>query len=129
MLLIEIYSVVFIAIECRATDVNVCLPFTFRKHIMNNLPAREFHTIVGGGVLLAMNAGYINVVSMTGLFSVTVSHVTGSVTRISILLYNQEFELLIFVASIVLSFMFGAFVAGYSVGDNKFKLSGILNLI
>jgi hypothetical protein len=35
---------------------------------MNNLPAREFYTILGGACLLAANAGFINVVSMAGIF-------------------------------------------------------------
>ena len=35
---------------------------------MNNLPAKEFNTIVIGGVMLAANAGFINVVSMAGVF-------------------------------------------------------------
>ena len=95
---------------------------------MNQLPAKEFNTIVGGGVLLAINAGYINVVAMAGVFpGVTISHVTGSVSRIGISLYRQDYETFALVASIVISFMFGSFVSGYLVGDSKFKLGSISN--
>jgi uncharacterized membrane protein YoaK (UPF0700 family) len=92
---------------------------------MNNLPAKEFYTIVSGSVLLAFNAGFINVISYAGVFSVTVSHVTGNVSRIAVLLYKEDFESLALVASIIISFMFGSFVSGYAVGDNKFKLGGM----
>ncbi|EGF76725.1 hypothetical protein BATDEDRAFT_28338 [Batrachochytrium dendrobatidis JAM81] len=86
---------------------------------MNNLPEREFHTIVAGGVALAANAGFINVVSMAG---VTVSHVTGSVSRVAISAVQQDWETFLLVVSIIVSFTFGSFMAGFIVGDNRFKL-------
>jgi len=42
---------------------------------MNNIAQREFWSIVIGGTLLSINAGFINVVTLAGVFSVTVSHV------------------------------------------------------
>ncbi|EGF81386.1 hypothetical protein BATDEDRAFT_23779 [Batrachochytrium dendrobatidis JAM81] len=86
---------------------------------MNNLPEREFHTIVAGGVALAANASFINVVSMAG---VTVSHVTGSVSRVAISAVQQDWETFLLVVSIIVSFTFGSFMAGFIVGDNRFKL-------
>ncbi|KAJ1550795.1 hypothetical protein HK405_015870, partial [Cladochytrium tenue] len=50
---------------------------------MNNLAQKEFYTIVAGSAILAANAGFINVVTLAGAFSVTVSHVTGNVSRIA----------------------------------------------
>ncbi|KAI8925956.1 hypothetical protein BC831DRAFT_458951 [Entophlyctis helioformis] len=90
---------------------------------MNNLPEKEFYTIIAGGVALAANAGFINVVSMAGVFpGVTVSHVTGSVSRVAISIFQEDWDTFFLVTSIVFSFMFGAFTSGYIVGDNKFKL-------
>ncbi|EGF83702.1 hypothetical protein BATDEDRAFT_86077 [Batrachochytrium dendrobatidis JAM81] len=95
---------------------------------MNNLPEREFYTIVAGGVALAANAGFINVVSMAGYFQasamnrVTVSHVTGSVSRVAISAVQQDWETFLLVVSIIVSFTFGSFMAGFIVGDNRFKL-------
>ncbi|KAJ3270450.1 hypothetical protein HDV01_007810 [Terramyces sp. JEL0728] len=86
---------------------------------MNNLPAKEFYTIVAGGALLAANAGYINVVSMAG---VTVSHVTGLVSRVAISTFAEDFETFVLVTSVLVSFMFGCFIAGFIVGDHKFTL-------
>ncbi|KAJ1344776.1 hypothetical protein BSLG_000291 [Batrachochytrium salamandrivorans] len=86
---------------------------------MNNLPEKEFYTIVAGGVALAANAGFINVVSMAG---VAVSHVTGSVSRVAISIVQHDWETFLLVVSIIASFTFGAFVSGFIVGDNRFKL-------
>ncbi|KAJ3191877.1 hypothetical protein HK101_007327 [Irineochytrium annulatum] len=89
---------------------------------MNNFAQKEFYSIVVGSCVLAANAGFINVVTLTGLFSVTVSHVTGNVSKVAIALYNADATNLAVVSSIIFSFMFGSFVAGFMVGDHKFQL-------
>ncbi|KAJ3107776.1 hypothetical protein HDU96_007781 [Phlyctochytrium bullatum] len=89
---------------------------------MNNFAQKEFYTIVAGASVLAANAGYINVVTLAGVFSVTVSHVTGNVSKVAISLITGDVTMLAVVTSILFSFMFGAFVAGYMVGDHKFQL-------
>ncbi|KAI9338256.1 hypothetical protein BDR26DRAFT_821478 [Obelidium mucronatum] len=89
---------------------------------MNNFAQKEFNTIVAGSCILAMNAGFINVVTLAGVFSVTVSHVTGNVSRIAISIFQGDITTLSLVTSILFSFMFGAFISGYMVGDGKFVL-------
>ncbi|KAI9094716.1 hypothetical protein DFS34DRAFT_561350, partial [Phlyctochytrium arcticum] len=89
---------------------------------MNSFAEREFNSIVIGGSVLALNAGFINVVTLAGVFTVTVSHHTGNVSRIAISLLNGDLTTLALVSSIILSYMFGSFVAGFMVGDNKFRL-------
>ncbi|KAJ3163604.1 hypothetical protein HDU86_000187 [Geranomyces michiganensis] len=89
---------------------------------MNNFADREFNTIVVGGSVLAINAGFINVVTLAGVYSVTVSHLTGNVSKTAIALLNADLTTLALVSSIIFSYMFGAFVAGFMVGDNKFRL-------
>ncbi|KAJ3055526.1 hypothetical protein HK097_010213 [Rhizophlyctis rosea] len=89
---------------------------------MNNFATREFYSIVIGGSLLAANAGFINVVTLAGVFSVTVSHLTGNVSRIAIALFQADITTLMLITSIIFSFGFGSFVAGYMVGDSKFRL-------
>ena len=44
---------------------------------MNNLERKEYIACVVGGSLLALNAGFVNSVTLTGFFSTTVSHMTG----------------------------------------------------
>ncbi|RKO93541.1 hypothetical protein BDK51DRAFT_19960 [Blyttiomyces helicus] len=89
---------------------------------MNNFAAKEFYSIVVGGSVLSLNAGFINVVTLAGVFSVTVSHVTGNVSRVAISIYEADLTTLALVGSIIFSFMFGSFMAGLMVGDNKFRL-------
>ncbi|KAJ3009213.1 hypothetical protein HKX48_008096 [Thoreauomyces humboldtii] len=89
---------------------------------MNNFADREFYTIVIGGSALAVNAGFINVVTLAGVFSVTVSHHTGNVSKTAIALLNADLTTLALVSSIIATYMFGAFIAGFMVGDNKFRL-------
>ncbi|KAI8616172.1 hypothetical protein BC830DRAFT_1055392, partial [Chytriomyces sp. MP71] len=89
---------------------------------MNNFAQKEFNTIVAGSCILAMNAGFINVVTLAGVFSVTVSHVTGNVSRVAISIFNGDLTTFSLVTSILFSFMFGAFISGYLVGDAKFVL-------
>ncbi|KAJ3228227.1 hypothetical protein HK099_005237 [Clydaea vesicula] len=89
---------------------------------MNNFAAKEFWSIVVGGSVLSLNAGFINVVTLAGVFTITVSHVTGNVTRIAITVFQGDWATLALVVSIMFSFMFGAFVSGVFVGDNKFRL-------
>ncbi|KAJ3058745.1 hypothetical protein HDU98_005182 [Podochytrium sp. JEL0797] len=89
---------------------------------MNNFAQREFNTIVAGACILTMNAGFINVVTLAGVFSVTVSHVTGNVSRIAISIVSGDFTTLSLVMSILFSFMFGSFISGFMVGDGKFVL-------
>ncbi|KAI9365965.1 hypothetical protein DFJ73DRAFT_806450 [Zopfochytrium polystomum] len=89
---------------------------------MNNLAQKEFYTIVAGAAILAANAGFINVVTLAGAFSVTVSHVTGNVSRIAMGVTQFDLTTLSTVTSILFSFMFGSFIAGYLVGDHKFQL-------
>ncbi|KAJ3378115.1 hypothetical protein HDU84_007916 [Entophlyctis sp. JEL0112] len=89
---------------------------------MNKFAQKEFNTIVAGSCILASNAGFINVVTLAGVYSVTVSHVTGNVSRIAISLFLGDFTTLSLVMSILVSFMFGAFISGYMIGDAKFVL-------
>lgn len=89
---------------------------------MNNFAAKEFWSIVVGGSMLAVNAGFINVVTLAGLFQVPVSHVTGNVSKVAIFIFQEDFTNFILITSILFSFMFGSFIAGIVVGDNKFRL-------
>ncbi|KAI9017791.1 hypothetical protein BC832DRAFT_570051 [Gaertneriomyces semiglobifer] len=89
---------------------------------MNSFASNEFNAIVIGGSILALNAGFINVVTLAGVFSVTVSHHTGNVSRIAIALFQADLASLALIVSIIFSYMFGAFIAGFMVGDNKFRL-------
>ncbi|KAI8853245.1 hypothetical protein BC829DRAFT_383177 [Chytridium lagenaria] len=89
---------------------------------MNNFAQEEFYSIVIGASILSANAGYINVVTLAGVFSITVSHVTGTLSTIAINTITLDIPTLSISISILISFMLGSFVAGYMVGDHKFQL-------
>lgn len=89
---------------------------------MNSFVEKEFWTLVIGGSILAMNSGFINVVALAGVFSSTVSHTTGNVTRLAILYSQHDYIGVLNDLLTVLSFIFGSFVSGLMVGDSKYKL-------
>ena len=60
---------------------------------MDQLPKNEFRVVIFAGGALAANAGYINAVTMAGLFANTVSHVTGNLTKIPVLLFLGQLPL------------------------------------
>ena len=90
---------------------------------MNDLPRREFWTVVIAGFLLSMNAGYINASTMVGLFGTTVSHVTGTTTRIGVKIIQGEWDVVLRETLILFAFMFGAFVGGIILRNSKFKFT------
>lgn len=89
---------------------------------MDKLAVKEFYSIVLGGSILCFNAGFINVITMAGVYSATVSHVTGNITRIAIAIFQEDLTIFALVSSIVGSFMFGSFVSGFLIGDARFRL-------
>lgn len=87
---------------------------------MDQFATNEFYTVVVGGSLLACVAGYINAAALQGVFSTPVSHVTGSITKLSVSLLKMETSVVLF--SVLVSFMFGAFTSGLLIGNSRFTL-------
>ncbi|KAJ1512561.1 hypothetical protein HMI54_014253 [Coelomomyces lativittatus] len=89
---------------------------------MERFAKKEFYTVVIGGFLLSNTAGFINAVSLAGLLSAPVSHVTGSVTKIALSMLKGDVKWMGVYTSMVCSFMLGAMVSGYMIGTSKFQL-------
>ncbi|KAI8801258.1 hypothetical protein BJ742DRAFT_656876, partial [Cladochytrium replicatum] len=89
---------------------------------MNNIAFTEFLSIVTGGSILAINAGYINVVTLTGTLGLTVSHATGNTSKLAIAIYQGDSYMVMEISSVLFCFVLGSFVSGYVVGDSKFRL-------
>jgi uncharacterized membrane protein YoaK (UPF0700 family) len=84
--------------------------------------AEEFVVIVAGGCLLSANAGFIN--SATFLQSgYTVTHVTGALTKASILLHDGDISDCGFVVLNILGFIFGSAVCATIITKQTFHLS------
>jgi len=90
---------------------------------MNDLPNREFWTVVTAGFLLAANAGFINAASMVGLFGTTVSHMTGTLTRLGVYTVQAKYDSVLHELVILLGFIFGALVAGVILRNHKFRFT------
>lgn len=87
---------------------------------IHHLPERAW--VIAGGTLLALLAGYINVV-MLGFFKVPVSHMSGAVSQLGIDIAAVDVHDLWLVGSIVLGFFVGAFGSGLLIGNTHFKLT------
>lgn len=82
----------------------------------------EILAIILGGTVLATLSGFVNAVSVSGTFSVGVSHVTGSVTRMGVSSVSGRYDEFWEFTGLVLVFMFGAFVSGCIIRDRAFAL-------
>jgi len=74
-----------------------------------------------GAALLSLVAGYVNVV-MLSFFAVPVSHMSGAVSHLGIVLSDVDFKDLLLVTSIVTGFFSGALVSGIILRDTLFRM-------
>lgn len=86
------------------------------------MPQRaEFLIVLFGGLWLAFVAGYVNTL-MVILGAPPVTHVTGSISRLSADLGRADFEDALLIATLVASFVGGAVIAGVIVGGSTLEL-------
>ncbi len=83
-------------------------------------PSLHRSQIAFGGFCLALNAGYINT-ALLSIFEVPVSHMTGATTRLGIDLVQRQLHDLLLIASILMAFLFGAFLSGMLIDSRKLK--------
>jgi uncharacterized membrane protein YoaK (UPF0700 family) len=81
----------------------------------------EFGIVLLGGLGLAAVAGYINTVVLL-LGTLPVTHLTGTVSRLSLDLGEGNRTDAIFVAGLVVSFVFGATLSGVIIGSATLRL-------
>ncbi len=77
--------------------------------------------ILWGGCILAFNAGCINSTTLVGFTHLSVSHVTGNVTLFAVAMADYNWQKLLMVCTVLLSFLFGAVISGYVVGSTSLK--------
>ncbi len=83
---------------------------------------REFIIVLGGGLYLAMVAGYLNSI-MILLGAPPVTHLTGPIAQFSTDLGREQVSNAFTVVLLVASFMGGAMLAGMIVVNNDLRLS------
>jgi uncharacterized membrane protein YoaK (UPF0700 family) len=74
-----------------------------------------------GAAVLALSAGYVNAVALSGIASSAVSHISGTVTMALQQLANGELHDGLRLAAIVLAFLSGATLSGIVVKDETLK--------
>lgn len=99
------------------------LPKPKAANTMADLQQRDFWSVVVGGFLLSGVAGFINAATMVGLFTTTVSHLTGTTTRMAVTLVQNKWDDSLRQFTIILGFGFGSFICGIIVRSNKFRLT------
>lgn len=97
------------------------MPFTQVEHVQDEFMQQSRSRVFLVAALLAMIAGYINVV-MLGFFAVPVSHMSGAVSHLGINLAAVDLNDLFLVASIVAGFFCGALLSGIILRDTQFKM-------
>ena len=88
------------------------------KHITSRV---EFWIVLFGGLMLAFIAGYVNTLAIY-LGAPPVTHLTGSISRLSADLGSTNLSDAEFIVTLVLAFMFGAMLAGTIIGVSTLKL-------
>ena len=71
---------------------------------------------------LTMLAGAINAISIIGYDATTVSHITGLISRFSILTAVGSWQLAWTMLRVILAFFVGALITGFITGERAFKL-------
>lgn len=81
----------------------------------------EFVVVLLGGLSLAATAGYINTVVVL-LGTLPVTHLTGTVTRLSVDLGRGDRADAVFVAGLAVAFVLGAALSGVIIGSSTLHL-------
>lgn len=75
-----------------------------------------------GVALLALSAGFINVVAFLGFTHKAITHVTGNLSVLSSSLYQADFSVIGHLLILVFSFFLGAVLSGALILDSHLKL-------
>jgi uncharacterized membrane protein YoaK (UPF0700 family) len=76
---------------------------------MSNITERKnFKVVIAAGFILAMNGGYISALSLAGLHSTTVAHVTGDVAKTGIYSLQGEWFQCARIGLVWLAFILGS---------------------
>lgn len=80
-------------------------------------------------VVLALLAGVINAIAVFGYDGMTVSHITGLVSKFSISIANGEWKGCLDLLAVLFAFFAGAVVAGIATGERSFYLHRVYGCV
>ncbi|MGD9843519.1 MAG: YoaK family protein [Steroidobacteraceae bacterium] len=75
-----------------------------------------------GGFFLALNAGFINAIGLLGFKHQAVSHLTGTSTFLSLAVTKTDFQEMLHLLLVMLSFVLGAAFSGAVIGNTALRL-------
>ena len=78
--------------------------------------------IQAGAFLLAINAGMINVLGLITVVHQSVSHMTGNVSMLSMAMLAGNFDQILFLSLVIVSFFIGSLLSGLILGNSHFHL-------
>lgn len=90
---------------------------------LENLPAvvaQSLRLAMAGGWLLALNAGYVNAVTLMGPAHRGVSHMTGVVSQLGVEVVEPQFDVWILLG-LVVAFVVGATISGLVIGAEQLR--------
>ena len=82
-----------------------------------------------GAFLLALVAGFVNAVGLMGFEHQAISHLSGTATQLGASAINDSMEHSFHLLGILLSFFFGASLAGFYFMEQRSNLAGITTLL
>ena len=79
----------------------------------------DFGFALSAGVLLALNAGFINAIGLLSLFNLAVSHVTGSTSNLGTAIARGDRAHAASMTLVIVSYFTGNVISGFLVNDEK----------
>ena len=83
----------------------------------------DFGFALSAGVLLALNAGFINAIGLLSLFNLAVSHVTGSTSNLGMAIAAGDLSQVGTLALVITSYFAGNVISGLLVYDEELQPS------
>lgn len=75
-----------------------------------------------GAFMLAVNAGMINVLGLITVLHQSVSHMTGNASMLAQAIVHHQFDMVLYLALIILSYVLGSSYSGFILGNSHFQL-------
>ena len=92
-----------------------------QQHTEDRAERPDFGFALSAGVLLALNAGFINAIGLLSLFNLAVSHVTGSTSNLGTAIARGDLGQVGTLALVIVSYFTGNVIAGFLVDDEELK--------
>ena len=90
---------------------------------MKGSTGQEFWIILIGGMLLSLNAGHLNGVTLLQEHPTTTTHMTGNSTNLGISIAFLNYQKMLFYASLIFFYVLGAFISGLMIPYQSFSVS------